>query len=185
VARCGEVSGAPMANRGQVRVGDEELAVGNEVRLVPVDARGAGGGCVAARRDNRAREQRPEVPAAQDGGLSAGWIRQGPVHAGLDDVQVADTPGIEVTSGPAEGSHRIGVGHPVRWAEWGDPEGATAIRRFTIPITPEAELEALRARHGHPLARPRTTPAHPPGEITTQAGPKIRDENQASRGQFR
>ena len=27
-----------------------------------------------------------------------------------------------------------------------EPAGATAIRPFTIPVTPEAELEALRAR---------------------------------------
>jgi hypothetical protein len=31
--------------------------------------------------------------------------------------------------------------------------GATAIRPFTIPEVSEAELEALRARHGHALAR--------------------------------
>jgi hypothetical protein len=32
--------------------------------------------------------------------------------------------------------------------------GATAIRPFTIPEVPDAELEALRAHRGHPLAGP-------------------------------
>jgi hypothetical protein len=31
---------------------------------------------------------------------------------------------------------------------------ATAIRPFTIPTVPEAELEGLQAHHGHPLAGP-------------------------------
>jgi hypothetical protein len=49
-------------------------------------------------------------------------IRQGPVYAGLDDVQVGDLQAIEVTSGLGEGGHRIGVGHSVRRPERGDPD---------------------------------------------------------------
>jgi hypothetical protein len=33
---------------------------------------------------------------------------------------------------------------------------ATAIRPFTIPEVPEADLEALRAHHGHRSGRPST-----------------------------
>jgi hypothetical protein len=32
--------------------------------------------------------------------------------------------------------------------------GTAAIRPFTVRVTTKAELEALRARRGHPLARP-------------------------------
>ena len=32
--------------------------------------------------------------------------------------------------------------------------GTAAIRPFTVPVTTDAELEALRARRGHPSARP-------------------------------
>ena len=32
--------------------------------------------------------------------------------------------------------------------------GTAAIRPFTVPVTTDAELEALRARRGHPPARP-------------------------------
>jgi len=34
-----------------------------------------------------------------------------------------------------------------------NPAGAAAIRPFTIPDVPQAELEALRAHHRCPLAR--------------------------------
>ena len=32
--------------------------------------------------------------------------------------------------------------------------GTAAIRPFTVPVTTDAELEALRARRGHPPAGP-------------------------------
>ena len=42
--------------------------------------------------------------------------------------------------------------------------GTAAIRPFKVPVTSEAELEVLRARRGHPLARRSSTrsPTPPP-----------------------
>jgi len=43
------------------------------------------------------------------------------------------------------------------------PAGATAIRPFTIPVTSQAELEALRAHRGHALARQELVADHSQG----------------------
>ena len=57
--------------------------------------------------------------------------------------------------------------------------GATAIRPFTIPVTPEAELEALRARV--------TAIRWPDQELVTDnsQGPKLADTTSARSFDFR